>query len=193
MQPLFVDIHTHNPRQDVISPIMCGIHPWDAASGAQLPDFAGCDIIGETGLDFACKVDRELQQQLFEAHLNAAQRLHKPIVLHVVRSFEQVMRTLHRYTLCGVLFHGFIGSTVQMQRCVERGYCLSFGERSLRSTRTRECIAQAPIEAIFCETDDSPYPAIEQIYSDIAALRATSVEQLQQEIYENYKRLIRQR
>jgi hypothetical protein len=54
VKKILVDIHTHHPRADVISPEMAGTHPWDAERGCALPDFAHCDIIGETGLkDFA--------------------------------------------------------------------------------------------------------------------------------------------
>ena len=59
----YIDIHTHNPREDVLSPTMAGIHPWLAESCAELPDFSQCDIIGETGLDYASKVDKEAQAE----------------------------------------------------------------------------------------------------------------------------------
>ena len=53
-----VDIHTHNPRQGVLSPTMAGIHPWDAERNLPMPDFSACDIVGETGLDYAKEVRR---------------------------------------------------------------------------------------------------------------------------------------
>ena len=61
----YIDIHTHNPREDVLSPTMAGIHPWLADKENELPDLAQCDIVGETGLDYACGVDREAQKRLF--------------------------------------------------------------------------------------------------------------------------------
>lgn len=68
---------------------MAGIHPWDATKGCELPDLAACDIVGETGLDFACEVDREAQRRLLEWHLCEAERLRKPVVLHVVKSLRR--------------------------------------------------------------------------------------------------------
>ena len=94
MNKILVDIHTHHPRPDVVSPRMAGIHPWDAERGSALPDFAHCDIIGETGLDYACEVDRLAQERLFRAHLEAAERLQKPVVLHTVRAFEPTIKIL---------------------------------------------------------------------------------------------------
>lgn len=189
----YLDIHTHNPISEVTSPRMAGIHPWDAASDIALPDFTACDIIGETGLDYACKVDRAQQMELFKRHLAEAERLNKPVVLHVVKAFEDVMRVLRDYPMLhGVLFHGFIGSVEQAQRCFERGYFLSFGAHSLRSRRTREVIAATPPNLLFVETDDSTEPTIEELYSEVAKIRKMSVEELARQIEENYEKLIQQ-
>jgi TatD DNase family protein len=188
-----VDIHTHNPRSGVLSPTMAGIHPWDAERNLPMPDFSACDIVGETGLDYAKEVSREAQQELFLRHLTAAEKLEKPVVLHVVKSFEDVMIALKKHRLQGVVFHGFIGSREQAQRAISEGYYLSFGDRSLRSPRTREVIATMPIEKLFCETDDNTEFSIEKIYQEVAALRAISHEELASEIEKNYRRLFDKR
>ena len=184
-----VDIHTHNPRSGVLSPTMAGIHPWDAERNLPMPDFSACDIVGETGLDYAKEVSREAQQELFMKHLAAAEKLEKPVVLHVVKSFEDVMLALKKHRLQGVVFHGFIGSREQAQRAISEGYYLSFGDRSLRSPRTREVIATIPIENLFCETDDRDDISIEEIYAEVAKLRGTTQEELASEIEKNYRRL----
>lgn len=190
MTPRYIDIHTHHPHPEVCSPTMAGIHPWDAERRLPLPDFTAADIIGETGLDYACDTSRERQELLFAEHLDAAEQLAKPVVLHVVRSFERVMQMLDRYTLRGVLFHGFVGSVEQAERCAKHGYYLSFGASSLRSPRTRMVIATYPVELLFCETDDCTTPDIEQIYAEVAALRNTTVEELLKHLTTNYNRLI---
>ena len=184
-----VDIHTHNPRQGVLSPTMAGIHPWDAERNLPMPDFSACDFVGETGLDYAKEVSREAQQELFLRHLTAAEKLTKPVVLHVVKSFEDVMLALKKHRLQGVVFHGFIGSREQAQRAISEGYYLSFGDRSLRSPRTREVIATINPENLFCETDDRDDISIEEIYAEVAKLRGTTQEELASEIEKNYIRL----
>ena len=187
----FVDIHTHHPKPGVLSPKTAGVHPWDAGKDLPLPDFTACDIIGETGLDFAADVDRTAQETLFRLHLAAAERLCRPVVLHVVRSFEPVMKILAEYRgLSGVVFHGFVGSVPQAERCWKAGYYLSFGERSLGSPKTREVIARSPSPLIFCETDDNPDCDIADIFCEVAALRGMSVEELREQTAENYKNLI---
>ena len=187
----FIDIHTHHEKSGVVSPKMEGIHPWDAEKSLPLPDFTDCDIIGETGLDYAAGVDRDAQERVFCAHLEAAEMMQKPVVLHVVKSFEPVMKILSGYRLNGVVFHGFVGSVQQAKRCFEAGYYLSFGERSLRSAKTREVIAYAAANLIFCETDDNPDIDIEEIYKETAKLRGITVDELRIQTIENYKKLMR--
>ena len=190
---ILVDIHTHHPRPDVVSPRMAGIHPWDAERGSDLPDFAHCDIIGETGLDYACEVDRLAQERLFRAHLEAAERLQKPVVLHTVRAFEPTIKILAEYDIAGVVFHGFIGSQQQAAEALRRGYYLSFGSRSLRSSKTRQAIIATPLDRLFCETDDDPSLDIASVYAEVAAIKGVTLAELERYIYENYKRLFRLR
>ncbi len=186
----YIDIHTHNPREDVLSPTMAGIHPWQAEEGAKLPDFSNCDIVGETGLDYACEVDRDRQKELFLGHLAKAKQLGKPVVLHVVRALNDTLSILSEFKeIKGVVFHGFIGSKEQATECIKRGYYLSFGERSLRSPKTREVIAKMPQNLLFCETDDNTDIAIEEIYRSVAEIRGTTPEELLKTIEDNYKNL----
>lgn len=193
MREGFIDIHTHNPDPHVISPKMAGIHPWDAEKNLPFPDFTDCDIIGETGLDYVVSVDRDVQESCFCAHLKAAQEIGKPVILHVVRAFEPVMKILSRYRIPGVVFHGFVGSKEQAKRCYDAGYYLSFGERSLASKKTREVISSAPAHCIFCETDDNPDCDIAEIYREVAVLRRTTIDELQKQIANNYHTLMRQK
>ena len=186
----YIDIHTHNPREDVLSPTMAGIHPWQAEIGYELPDLTECDIIGETGLDYACEVDIDRQKELFIKHLAKAQQLGKPVVLHVVRALNDTLSILSEFKgLKGVVYHGFIGSKEQAAECLKRGYYLSFGERSLRSPKTREVIAKMPQNLLFCETDDNTSVAIEEIYRSVAEIRGTTPEELLRTIEDNYKNL----
>ena len=186
----YIDIHTHNPREDVLSPTMAGIHPWQAEIGYELPCLTECDIIGETGLDYACEVDRDRQKELFQKHLERARQLGKPVVLHTVRALEDTLSILREFKcLKGVVFHGFIGSKEHAMECLKRGYYLSFGERSLRSPKSIEALRITPLSQLFCETDDNTTVAIEEIYSRVAQIKQIGVEELQKEIEKNYKKL----
>ena len=193
MNKILVDIHTHHPRPDVVSPMMAGIHPWNAERWRDLPHFDHCDIIGETGLDYACEVDRLAQERLFRAHLETAERLQKPVVLHTVKAFDPTIKILAEYNIAGVVFHGFIGSQQQAAEALRRGYYLSFGIRSLCSSKTRQTIAATPLDRLFCETDDDPSLDIAKVYAEVAEIKGVTLAELERYIYENYKRLFRLR
>ncbi len=187
----YIDIHTHHPRPDVASPRMAGVHPWSAEEVVAIPLFEECDIVGETGLDYAVEVNREAQERLFREHLSWAERTGKPVVLHCVKAFEPMMNILRSYKLQGVVFHSFIGNTQQAERCFARGYHLSFGARSLRSPKSREVLRQMPAEYLFCETDNDMVPAIEEVYRMVAEIRGTTPQELLEQIEKNYKQLFR--
>lgn len=186
-----VDIHTHHPSHEVITPMAVGIHPWEAASRkvAEIePLVADAEVIGEIGLDAACGVDFEQQLSVFREQLAIAERLDKPVILHCVRAFEQVMNTLSKFHLRAVIFHGFIGSPEQAKRALERGCFLSFGERTFRSPKTIEALQQTPINQLFIETDESLTP-IAEIYERIALLRGVPTEQISTAAKQNFERL----
>ena len=189
----FIDIHTHRFTGRHTELRAAGIHPWraaepDAAARVTAELLAGAQAVGETGLDFACRVDRDAQLRLFRRHLELAQRLRLPAVLHCVRAFEPVMDTLAGYSLPAVIFHGFIGSPQQAARATGRGYYLSFGIPAMRSPKTVAALRATPAGRIFAETDDSG-AAIEEVYAMIAETRGTDMETLKETIRDNYNRI----
>ncbi len=185
---MIVDIHTHNTQTQAQTIDTVGIHPWHAVDGdISAIEFAAvaADAIGEIGLDFACDAPHEVQIAIFRAQLAIAERLEKPVVLHCVKAFEEVMRILRNYSLKAVIFHGFIGSVEQAQRAVAQGYYLSFGERTFRSPKTIEALRSTPLSHLFVETDESTTP-IEEIYARIAELRGLPVAELTAATEENF-------
>jgi TatD DNase family protein len=129
---------------------------------------------------------RELQREVFEAQLAIAERRGLPVILHCVKAFEPTMEILARHPkLPAVIFHGFIGSSQQAARAVEAGYFLSFGERSMASSRTVEAMLSVPAGQIFFETDDSATP-IAEIYNRAAEILKMPVDELAKTLYYNY-------
>ena len=201
MNAPFVDIHTHRPTGRHIELRAAGVHPWEAGRCtteealrelAAALDAGGVQAVGEIGLDFV-RADtpekREAQAALFRAQLAAACKQRLPVVLHCVKAFEETMRILGEQEPPHIVFHGFVGSLQQAHRALERGYYLSFGERTFASPRTVEALKDTPLSQLFVETDESPTP-IETIYARIAALRSTDVETLKRATFENYRRIV---
>lgn len=188
----FIDIHTHFPTGLHIEPQGIGVHPWRAADET-LPsreEYAAADLIGEIGLDFACDVERSKQEEVFRAQLTIAEELQKPVVLHCVRAFEPTMKIVAEYALRAVIFHGFIGSTQQAQRAIEKGYFLSFGTNTARSPKTIEALRNTPLDKMFIESDESK-KNIAEIYTKIATLKGCKQDLLEQAILENYNKIFK--
>ena len=185
----YIDIHTH--LQTKALTIRCvGLHPWHSATG-KLPsreEIANAEAVGEIGLDKACGVDFEVQQRCFEVQLAMAAEAQKPIVLHTVRAFEEVMTSLKQYALRAVIFHGFIGSREQAERALRAGYFLSFGARTAASPKTIEALRATPLDRLFVESDEDPSP-IEERYKEIAALRGVTIAELRESVAQNYERI----
>lgn len=186
---MLIDIHTHRPTSAVTITAV-GLHPWQAATGA-IPSEAeilSADAVGEIGLDKACEVDFEQQTAVFKAQLRLVEQYQKPVVLHCVRAFEEVMNALEKFALRTVIFHGFIGSSEQAERAVKKGYYLSFGARTERSKKTIEALRATPLDRLFVETDEADTP-IEEIYALVARLRGVEVEELAAATRQNHARI----
>ncbi len=197
----YVNIHTHHDAAGASTITTLGIHPWDAESHTlSQPDskrdfeshIGEFDAVGEIGLDFAAEVDRDEQERLFILQLKLAKKHRKPIVLHCVKAFEPTMQILSTFPIRGVIFHGFIGSVQQLNQAVERGYYISFGERTFASPKTLKALRECPLDNLLLETDMG-HTSIEEIYSKISKFRLESVDELRAALYRNYLRIFPQK
>jgi TatD DNase family protein len=145
-----------------------GIHPMctgraDAGDLGQLRDalarHAGDErlvAIGEIGLDhFVPGLDPARQAEFFAAQLALAAEFGLPVLLHVRRAVDTVLKHLRRTRVEGGIAHAFNGSEQQAGAFIELGFRLGFGgaltfERALRIRRVAVAV---PLEAIVMETD----------------------------------------
>ena len=204
MEQPFVNIHTHVRRCEALEvvsveadsalippgPVSVGVHPWraecfDRERAMDRLENADMVALGEIGLDLAAGVDVETQMRLFEWQLTIAQKRSLPVVLHCVRAFEPVMKILSRYRLKGVVFHGYVGSSQQARRATDAGYCVSVGERSLKSVRTVAALRDVPHDRLFLETDESER-RISEIYHEVERIVGCGLKNL---VYDNYCRI----
>jgi TatD DNase family protein len=113
--------------------------------------------VGEMGLDyFLTELDRERQQQLFEAQLALAREFELPALLHVRRSHAAVIATLKRYRLArGGIIHAFAGSAEEAREYLKLGFKLGIGGAATwpQALRLRKVIGMLPLEALVLETD----------------------------------------
>ncbi len=118
--------------------------------------------IGEIGLDYYIEgSDRAAQQELFERQLEIASQARLPILLHVRKAHDQVMKTLRakRFSHGGIV-HAFSGSAEQARQYIKLGFGIGLcGTLTYdRARRIRAIAAELPQEAIVLETDAPDIP-----------------------------------
>lgn len=112
--------------------------------------------IGEIGLDFFIPdPDRERQTELFEAQLAIAEEYALPVLVHVRKAHDQVLKSLKKFNLPGGIAHAFNGSLQQAQQYLELGFLFGFGGMLTyeRSKKIRKLAAELPLDCIVLETD----------------------------------------
>ena len=121
--------------------------------------------IGEIGLDFfephlCTPVMRAIQENSFAAQLRLARRFDLPVILHVRRSVDAVLKHLRQIPPPGGIAHAFVGSPQQAQQAIDLGLKLGFGGAMTfeRATRLRALAQSLPMEAIVLETDAPDIP-----------------------------------
>jgi TatD DNase family protein len=112
--------------------------------------------VGEIGLDhFVPGLDRERQERFLVAQLRLAREFSLPVILHVRRAQDAVLKQLRRWRPAGGIAHAFNGSLQQAQAFLGLGFALGFGGAMTfeRARQIRRLAAELPAEAHVLETD----------------------------------------
>ena len=116
--------------------------------------------IGEIGLDFflpeiAKGAPRAKQELFFEAQLKLALEFDLPVLLHVRRSQDTILKYLRRHRVRGGIAHAFNGSLQQAQQFIELGFALGVGGAMTfdRALQIRRLATQLELSAWVLETD----------------------------------------
>ena len=116
--------------------------------------------IGEIGLDFfipmLCEPAMREKQDLFlREQLRIARDFDLPVLMHVRRSQDQVLKHVRQIRQVGGIAHAFNGSFQQAQMYIDLGFKLGFGGAMTftRALQIRRLAATLPLEAIVLETD----------------------------------------
>jgi TatD DNase family protein len=117
------------------------------------PRFVG---IGEIGLDyFVPDLNRELQWFAFSEQLKLARDFELPVVMHVRRSQDMILKGVRQFGISHGIAHAFNGSDQQADTFVQLGLCLGFGGAMTytRALQIRRLASSLPLEALVLETD----------------------------------------
>jgi TatD DNase family protein len=121
--------------------------------------------VGEIGLDhfvseLSDSAGRVRQMDLYKAQLALARRHDLPVLLHVRRSADSLLKALRAAPVAGGIAHAFNGSEQQALAFVALGFKLGFGgamthERALQLRRLSQVL---PLESLVLETDAPDIP-----------------------------------
>jgi TatD DNase family protein len=210
---MLLNIHIHNaplPGQWAIMNVLkdfdavpstglysAGLHPWylnieTAADALQQLTLAlqkpNVLAVGECGLDKVCKTDYGLQQEYFRQQVLLANRHSKPLILHCVKAFDDILRILkEERVVVPVIFHGYHKSAALAQQLVKAGYFLSFGKHILQPA-IATVFESIPLNHVFLETDAADID-IEALYAAAAAIKQIPVMALDKAITANAEKL----
>ncbi|OZA04593.1 MAG: DNAase [Methylophilaceae bacterium 17-44-8] len=117
--------------------------------------------LGEIGLDyFVTKQNVETQTYFFSEQLKIAQSFDLPVILHVRRAVDEVLKYLRRFPVRGGIAHAFNGSVQQAEIFVSMGFKLGFGGAMTytRASKIRALAKTVGLDAIVLETDAPDIP-----------------------------------
>ena len=209
---MFYNLHTHKFTNDAntmelvnqypwefkadIPRYSVGIHPWYieesrletdlqiVESKLQLPE---CLALGECGLDKRIEIPMELQTTVFERQIALAEKCQKPLVLHLVAAYQELVEIKNRLHISvPVILHGFSKNEQIAKQMLDNGFYLSFGKYLLRNPELKAVFLSVPNDRFFLETDTIE-ETLEEVYVLAAQYKGITVEALQKQVGANWK------
>ena len=192
-----------------------GIHPHEAKNATSESFERMRDLIlnnreivaiGETGLDFYKKFSpKEVQEEVFRRHLELANKLNLPIIIHCRDAYERLLEILDEEGTPPVgIIHCFSGTKEIGEEFLKRNFYISFAGPLTypNSTRLREIASYVPLDRILLETDAPFLPPQSQrgkrnepalmveTYKTLANIRGMNLEELKEIITRNFHAII---
>jgi len=208
----FINIHTHhlgtetdisiyNNRflfEDIKTDCLfsIGLHPYDIhlvgeESLKEMEPFLkheNCFAVGECGLDKLIDVGLIQQQFILKQQLHLALKYNKPIIIHCVKAFDELISVCKPFeNKLKLIIHGFNKSEELALQLLSKGYYLSL-HPSLFKKEIFD-LTKLPIERLFFETDDDFNLSINEAYRIASIKLNMSEHELKEKIYTNFKLL----
>lgn len=194
-----------------------GVHPldvekWTAEAEAQMRLMAKSDskvvAIGETGLDFFKANNFDQQKQVFWTHLQMAQQLQLPVIIHCREAATAMVELLEKFweihgSVKGVM-HCWSGTPEETQQFLALGFYVSFSGivTFKNAAQVHESARLVPCDRILIETDCpflAPVPVrgkrrnepanVRYVAQQVADLRGVPLEELAATTTQNACRL----
>jgi TatD DNase family protein len=175
-----------------------GIHPWyidenrletDLKIIKQKLQLDECLALGECGLDKRIEIPLDLQISVFKQQLEIVKQTNKPIVLHCVAAYDEVIAIKKEMKIENpMIIHGFSKNEQVAQSLLKNGFYLSFGKYLLRNPDLEKVFTFAPENQILLETDTIE-ESIYQVYEKAAAIKGISIEEMKAIVFTNFSKI----
>ena len=202
-QPDVLELVNQYPQEfDAAIPFYSiGIHPWFIVEERLQADLeiierqlqeSNCLAVGECGLDKRIAISLELQQSVFEKQLLLAEKYQKPVVIHCVAAFQEVIAIKKKLNISvPMLIHGFSKNAQVAKQLLDNGFYISFGKYLLRNPELKTVFESIPNDRFFLETDTEE-EGIQEVYALAAKYKGISIEELQEQINKNFNTVFNQ-
>ena len=210
----FINLHTHkfSNLSDVIEVVnqypwefdasipnySIGIHPWyidenrlesDLEIIKEKLQLSECLALGECGLDKRIEIPLDLQISVFKKQLEIVKQTKKPIVLHCVAAYDEVIAIKKEMKIENpMIIHGFSKNEQVAKSLLNNGFYLSFGKYLLRNPDLEKVFTFAPENQILLETDTIE-ESIYEVYEKAASIKGISVEEMKTIVFTNFSRI----
>ena len=203
-----LDFHTHAQRAQSKSHVMeivslhlgqdkphdyftIGMHPWwtkypisagDLERLFEISQSPYCLAIGEIGLDKLKGEPIDLQMNNLQALLQVARQTNKPVIIHCVRAFDQLIQIKKENPdIKDWCIHGYGRHATLADQLIRQGFYLSLMPGMPRE-KLQSLLEAIPFEKLFLETDSMPETDIEAVYQDAADIMGVGMKTLCEQI-----------
>ena len=208
---IFFNLHTHKyTNQDNVIEIVnqypqefdetipnysIGIHPWYIVEDRINSDLQiienklqedNCFALGECGLDKRVSTSMALQLMVFEKQLALAEKFQKPVILHCVAAFQELIAIKMKLKITvPMIIHGFSKNIEVANQLVQNGFYLSFGKYLFFNKELELVFNSIPNDRLFLETDTIEQD-IREVYELAAKYKNIEVEEMKAIIKTNF-------
>ncbi len=212
----YFNLHTHkftnNPSvlelvnqypwefDEAIPQYSIGIHPWyideyrlksDLNTIEEKLQLKECLALGECGLDNRIEIPMEVQIAVFEKQIILAEKFQKPLVLHLVAAFDELIGIKKRMKISvPIIIHGFSKNEQVAKQLIDNGFYISFGKYLLRNPELKSVFQSIPNDRFFLETDTIE-ETLEEVYTLAAKYKNIKIEDLIEMVNSNFKKVFK--
>ena len=148
-----------------------------------------CLALGECGLDKRGETPFEIQQSVFEKQLALAEKHQKPVVIHCVAAFQELIEIKKRLKIkVPMIVHGFSKKVELAKQLIDNGFYVSFGKNLLRNPELEPVFKSIPNDKFLLETD-MVEEGIQDVYALAAKYKEMELGELQNIVNKNYNEI----